>query len=140
MPYKDLALRKQKASGYSKKHYEANKQAYLDRNNAQKAAKKDQWRAFKRTLKCAICEENHPAALDFHHIKRSKHNKKVHRLVANGSYKAAIQEIRDYCVVLCANCHRKGHHYEHWGIPVDEPNYTQFEEWFHSKSTKILDT
>lgn len=137
MPYKDPALRKQKASEYSKKYYEANKKRCLDQNTAQKAAKKAQWRAFKSTLKCSICEENHPAALDFHHIKRSKHNKKVYKLVSNVQIRAAIEEIRKYCVVLCANCHRKGHHYEHYGIPADSPNYAQFEEWFHHKK---LDT
>ena len=137
MPYKDLALRKVKAAEYSKKYYEANKRACLDRNNERRTARKEQWRAFKRTLKCAICEENHPAALDFHHIKRSKHNKKVNVLVQNGRIRKAMEEIRKYCVVLCANCHRKGHHYEHYGIPTDSPNYTQYEEWFQNKN---LDT
>jgi len=136
MPYKDPAVRKAKAAEYSKKYYEANKRVCIDRNNARRAARKVQWRAFKKTLKCAICSENHTATLDFHHIKRSPYNKKVNVLVQDGQIRKAMEGIQKYCVVLCANCHRKGHHFEHYGIPLDEPNYHQFEEWFHSKSTK----
>jgi hypothetical protein len=136
MPYKDPAVRKAKAAEYSKKYYEANKRTCIDRNNARRNIRKAQWRVFKKTLKCAICSENHSAALDFHHIKRSPHNRKVNKLVQDGQIRAAMEEIQKYCVVLCANCHRKGHHFEHYGIPLDEPNYHQFEEWFHSKSTK----
>ena len=137
MPYKDPALRKLKASEYSKKYYEANKSEVIENNRKRRIKRKEQWRAFKKTLKCAICSENHTATLDFHHIKRSKHNKKVNVLIQDGQIKAALKEVRDYCVVLCANCHRKGHHYEYYGIPVDEPNYYQFEEWFQHKK---LDT
>jgi hypothetical protein len=137
MPYKDPALRKQKHAEYSKKHYEANKSEVIENNRKRRITRKDAWRAFKRTLKCAICEENHPATLDFHHVKRSKSNKKVNKLVSDGQIRAAMKEIRDYCVVLCANCHRKGHHYEHYGIPTDSPNYAQFEDWFQHKK---LDT
>lgn len=136
MPYKDPALRKKKHAEYSKKYYEANKASIIEGNRIRRIARKEQWRTFKRTLKCAICGENHPSTLDFHHIKRSPHNKKVNELVCDGQIKAAMEEIRNYCVVLCANCHRKGHHYEHYGIPLDSPNYHQYEEWFRSKPTK----
>ena len=133
MPYKNPALHKEKAAEYSKKHYETNKAEVIENNRLRRVVRKEQWRAFKRTLKCSICEENHPATLDFHHIKRSKHTKKVNVLVQDGQIRKAMEEIRKYCVVLCANCHRKGHHYEHYGIPADSPNYHQFEEWFQNK-------
>lgn len=133
MPYKDPAVRKAKSAEYSKKHYEANKSELIEKNRLRRIVRKNQWRAFKRTLKCAICSENHTAALDFHHIKRSPHNKKVNKLVSDGQLRAAMEEIQKYCVVLCANCHRKGHYYEHHGLPLDEPNYHQYEEWFSHK-------
>lgn len=120
--------------------YLRNREAHIARTKANKEKSRETWRTFKRTLKCALCEENHSWTLDFHHVVRDPSNKKVYKLVSNGMYKQAIQEIRDKCVVLCANCHRKGHYYEKHGIPVDDPNYTQYEEWFHIKSTKPLDT
>ena len=120
--------------------YERNRETHKARVKANKEKYKKQWREFKKTLKCALCTENHPNTLDFHHVVRASDNKKVHKLVSNGMYKQAIIEIREKCVVLCANHHRKGHHYEHHGIPLDEPNYHQYEEWFHIKSKKPLDT
>ena len=138
MAYTDPKDPRQKEA--QKRWYERNKETHKAAVRANKNKQKEVWRAFKKTLKCALCSENHSAALDFHHVVRDPSNKKVYRLVSGGMYKQAIKEIRDKCVVLCANHHRRGHYYEHHGIPADEPNYTQFEEWFHIKSTKPLDT
>lgn len=117
--------------------YLRNREVHMARTKANKEKAKAQWRQFKATLKCALCSENHPSALDFHHVVRQSDNKKVYKLVKDGMFKQAILEIRNKCVVLCANCHRKGHYYEHHGIPPDEPNYSQYEEWFRQKK---LDT
>lgn len=117
--------------------YLRNREAHIARTKVTKEKAKEKWREFKKTLKCALCTENHPNALDFHHVVRDPTNKKVHKLVSDGCYKQAIKEIRAKCVVLCANCHRKGHYYEHHGIPADDPNYSQYEEWFRQKK---LDT
>ncbi len=95
---------------YGKTHYEKNKKRCIERVADAKKKYRAEWASFKETLSCTVCGENHPATLDFHHVIRSPDNKKVHRLVGNGSYKKAIEEIKK-CVVLCANCHRK-HHYE----------------------------
>ena len=138
MAYTDPKDPRQKAA--QKRWYERNKEAHIARTKANRIKQREVWRTFKRTLKCALCEENHPAALDFHHVVRDPSNKKVYRLVADGLFKQAIAEILEKCVVLCANHHRRGHHYEHHGIPLDEPNYHQYEEWFRIKPTKILDT
>jgi hypothetical protein len=120
--------------------YLRNRETHKARTKANRIKQREVWRSFKQTLKCALCEENLSAALDFHHVVRDPSNKKVYKLVANGMYKQAIKEIREKCVVLCANHHRRGHHYERHGIPLDEPNYHQYEEWFSIKSTKTLDT
>lgn len=117
--------------------YLRNRETHIARTKANKEKARTKWREFKKTLKCALCTENHPHTLDFHHVVRDPSNHKVHKLVSDGQYRKAIQEIRDKCVVLCANCHRKGHYYEHHGIPPDEPNYSQYEEWFRQKK---LDT
>lgn len=110
MPYKDPKTRKEKHREYSKRSYEKNKAEVIAKNNARKRKAREDWRAFKTTLACTQCGENHPECLDFHHVVRGKDNKKVHYLVRNGQYAAALREI-EKCIVLCSNCHRK-HHYE----------------------------
>ena len=97
---------------YGKAHYEKNKKAYVEKAKKHKAIEKQKWAAFKATLSCTQCGEDHPAALDFHHIKRSKDNIKVHVLVKDGRFKRAYEEIKK-CMVLCANCHRKLHYEEY---------------------------
>lgn len=134
MPYKDPKDPRQKEA--QRDWYLRNRETHMARTKANKERGKEAWRGFKTTLKCALCSENHSWTLDFHHVVRDSSNKKVHKLVANGCYKQAIEEIRAKCVVLCANCHRKGHYYEKHGIPPDDPNYSQYEEWFEIKSTK----
>lgn len=54
---------------------------------------------------CAICGEDHPACLDFHHLDPAE---KEHRMAECRSIQAAIQEAAK-CVLLCRNCHAKGH-------------------------------
>jgi len=112
MPYKDPAVRKAKAKLYSKKHYEDNRPAQIERVRLGKIKKRAQWEAYKATLSCANCGENHPAALDFHHVVRYPSNRKISELAQNCAYKQAKEEIEAKCIVLCANCHRKHHHEE----------------------------
>ena len=112
MPYKDPEVRKAKAKLYSKKHYEDNKPAQIERVRLGKIKKRIQWEAYKSTLACANCGENHPSALDFHHVVPDPANRKISELVQNGAYKIAREEIESKCIVLCANCHRKHHHEE----------------------------
>lgn len=138
MPYKDPKdpRRKEASARYRKKNPDAHRTSV----KARKERLRDQWRIFKSTLKCALCDENHPNTLDFHHVVRGPEKRAVHRLVRDGMFSAAIAEVREKCVVLCSNHHRKGHYYEHHGIPLDEPNYHQYEEWFRIKPTKSVDT
>lgn len=115
MPYKDPEIRKQKAREYSKKHYEANKAAYIERIARNKKAARQQFAEFKARLSCERCGENHPATLDFHHVVKHPSNRKINTLTKNGAYDAAIQEIMEKCVALCSNCHRKLHDSERKG-------------------------
>lgn len=64
------------------------------------------WIAFKETQACTFCGFAHPAVIDFHHVVRDKLTKKVNRLLADGSFKRAIEEATTKCIPLCANCHR----------------------------------
>jgi hypothetical protein len=110
MPYKDASVRKQKAVGYSRKYYEANREKTLVLNTANKLKHKQKWDEFKTSLHCANCNFSHPAALDFHHTDPSTKEHNVHKLIGNKQFKKAYEEIKK-CIVLCANCHRI-HHYE----------------------------
>jgi hypothetical protein len=94
---------------WGKAHYQKNKAAYVARSDARKKQGREEFAAFKARLACTQCGENHPATLDFHHVVRKPGNRKVHRLIANGQYEAAMKEAVEKCIVLCANCHRKVH-------------------------------
>jgi len=111
MPYKDENVRKAYHKLQSHKHYLKNKEKILAGVKVTRALSKARWSAFKRTLKCTKCEQNHPAALDFHHTDPSKKENLVSKLVSNGCFAAAMKEAKK-CIVLCANCHRIHHHNE----------------------------
>lgn len=108
MPYKDLEVRKRKHAEYSKKYYEANKKEIIASGKIRKKARKADWQAFKATLSCVTCGEDHPATFDFHHIERHPDNRKVYKLLQQNNIGAAFEEIKK-CMVLCSNCHRKVH-------------------------------
>jgi len=107
MPAKD----KTKRNATNRAGYERNKEHRQKKNRESKAAGKERWRAFKSTLSCVQCGQNHPATLDFHHIERHPDNRKVNKLLTNKAFKQAAEEIKK-CLVLCANCHRIHHHNE----------------------------
>jgi len=65
--------------------------------------------AWKATLSCTKCGENHPATLDFHHHTPHPDNIKINKLVKFRRYGFAKKEIIEKCIVLCSNCHRKHH-------------------------------
>lgn len=60
-----------------------------------------------KTLHPCACGESDPVALDFHHIDPVKKNGEMKRLAVKGM--EFIQNEIEKCIVLCANCHRKGH-------------------------------
>jgi len=110
MPYKDESVRKLKHAEYSRKYYENNKEKHKALAKANRAVGKARWSLFKGSLKCSKCGFSHTAALDFHHTDPSEKENLVSKLVSNGCYAAAMEEVQK-CIVLCANCHRV-HHYE----------------------------
>lgn len=112
MPYKDPEKRKLAQRKYAKKHYEANKPACISRTRVQRHSATAEWNEFKSRLRCVKCGFSHPAALDFHHVKRSPDNVHLHKLIRNKSFARALEEIKK-CIVLCANCHRIHHSDEH---------------------------
>lgn len=96
----------------SKRHYQKNRKKIIADVNKYKIKKREEWQAYKKTLKCVQCGAAHPAIIDFHHVNRNDPNKqKVHKLICSGRFAAAYEEIKK-CMVLCANCHRILHYEE----------------------------
>jgi len=109
MPYKDLEKRRKCAARASVRYYQKNKEAVKARTKATKEANKVKWSSYKSTLSCVYCGYNeHPSALDFHHVVRGPGNEKVYKLAADGSWTRLWEEIQK-CIVLCAVCHRHLH-------------------------------
>lgn len=99
------------SSIYQRKHYIDNKDLYLERSKRDKEKSYKRYKDYVNSFKssCFVCNENHIATLDFHHIDPLQKEFTVSRMY---SMKKAKDEI-DKCVVLCSNCHRKFH----WGDP-----------------------
>jgi hypothetical protein len=109
MPYKDKEVKKAKHKEYSRKHYVNNQEKTKLATKTTKTREKAKWYLYKSTLKCEHCGFNHIAALDFHHEDPATKTESVHRLISNGQYGKAYEELKK-CIVLCANCHRIHHH------------------------------
>ncbi|MEK7100303.1 MAG: hypothetical protein AAB872_00665 [Patescibacteria group bacterium] len=66
---------------------------------------------YKSHLKCSVCDENHPAALDFHHKDPSTKLLEIGTMVSSVPKfsKEKITEEINKCLVICSNCHKKLH-------------------------------
>lgn len=105
MPYKDKA--KQLAA--QRRCYQGRKQKCFQENQARRVRNKKFLMDFKVAVGCSLCEETHPACLDFHHIDRTLKGKTL-SLAANNSWSIEHLEAEiKKCIVLCSNCHRKLH-------------------------------
>ncbi len=100
MAYKNIDDRK----AASKRHYEANKVRYVERNKRYR----EEIRAFVRGVKenspCQDCNKNYPYyVMDFDHLEDKKFD--INFLASTGRIGALKVEIKK-CEVVCANCHR----------------------------------
>lgn len=112
MPYKDPEVKKLKHREYSRKHYELNKKAVIEKSKKQKKAFRTKWMEFKQSMCCTNCGFDHPAAIDFHHVNPAPDDKKLFALLRRNNFSAALEEVKK-CIPLCANCHRIHHYNEH---------------------------
>ncbi len=107
MPYKDKGKRLET----QRKHYANNKERVAAKTRRHRTKKKAEWAAFKKTLQCMKCGQNHPATLDFHHVIKDPSNNKINELIRRNAWSLVYAELAK-CVVLCSNCHRIHHHNE----------------------------
>ena len=88
----------------SKRHYESNKQKYLERNKRYRQVIQEYVRKIKETSRCKDCDRQYPYyVMDFDHLDSKEHD--ISFLTSTGRIGALKQEI-DKCEVVCANCHR----------------------------------
>lgn len=107
MAYKDPL--DERARVARRKHYQNNKQQYIDRKNLLKG----QMRKVLDDVKsqpCMDCGESYPPyVMDLDHRNPSEKIGCVAKIVTGGSMKALLLEI-EKCDVVCSNCHRERTH------------------------------
>jgi len=103
---------KNKNSEYMKKVKDPNPDSKVIRNRQYNKMRSEQYKQwledYKKTVKCSVCGENHPAVIVFHH--RDPTQKKMRISSYHGGFKreTVLKEIAK-CDVLCMNCHFKLH-------------------------------
>lgn len=92
--------------------------------NARKQVKVANWfdamswvNAYKAFYGCQHCGERDASCLDFHHRDASDKEMSVSAIVVSGKGRAYAELEARKCDVVCANCHRKSHHRERYGLP-----------------------
>ena len=105
MPYKCI----EKSRECNRRWYNNHKEKQVRRVQKRKNELWFWFSEYKKKFKCARCGENHPACLDFHHIKKQNKDNWVSTLVNWGYSKEKIEQEIKKCIPLCANCHRKLH-------------------------------
>ena len=115
MPYSDRDTQLEA----QKEHYQKNKSKYKANLYAKRKRNFEYMLSLKSKSKCARCEENHPACLDFHHLDPNSKIKTVAKMLSDVSLKTLQEEISK-CILLCANCHRK----EHW-VELEDRYFNQ---------------
>jgi len=88
-----------------KKHYQHNKQYYIDNVERNRAVLKEWYVDYKSTLSCELCPENRAPCLDFHHIDSSTKEMSVAMAVNNNWSLGKLKKEIDKCQVVCKNCH-----------------------------------
>lgn len=78
-------------------------------NKNWRARKKEEYKQWKKTLRCERCGEDHPSCMDLHHINPSEKEMSISQMAGLFSLDKLKKEA-EKCIVLCANCHRKEHY------------------------------
>jgi hypothetical protein len=93
---------------YRKKHYEENKQKYIDKAKRITHKNKEWFAELKSNKKCLVCSESHPSCLEFHHKNPLEKEGNLAEMIGHSSRNKVLEEI-EKCILVCANCHRKIH-------------------------------
>lgn len=100
MPWKDIE--KQRLA--IRKHYYANRQAYIDKSLRRRKEIRAWIRGLKEAKPCTDCNQYYPYyVMDFDHLENKEFE--MNKLVNKGSYLRLRTEIAK-CELVCSNCHR----------------------------------
>lgn len=100
MPWKD----KDKQREAIRKHYYANRQAYIDKAYRKRDAIRKWVYDLKENTPCTDCNKRFPYyVIDFDHLKDKTQT--ISRLINNGSWIQIKSEVAK-CEIVCSNCHR----------------------------------
>jgi hypothetical protein len=104
MSYRNIEDRK----AASKRHYEAHKAEYMERNQRYRLEISDYVKEIKEKSPCADCDKNFPYyVMEFDHLKGKQAT--ISFLSATGRISALKAEIQK-CEIVCSNCHRERTH------------------------------
>jgi len=96
-----------------KEYYKENKDRFRKHNKVNRLRNAEYIQEAKRNGKCVSCGWNdHPCALDFHHIDPASKITEIASMTRGGSSIEKIQEEMNKCVLMCSNCHRIFHYNE----------------------------
>lgn len=90
---------------YGRKHYDTNKQYYIDKSDKYQKTSATLVLDYLRSHPCVDCGEKDVEVLDFDHL-RDKTSSVCRMILSNKSPKLIFEEIAK-CAVRCANCHRR---------------------------------
>lgn len=91
---------------YSREHYQKNSEQYKKNLRRRRLGGLAWINEYKESYGCAVCEEDNPLVLQFHHPFGER--EQTVSSLAGCSIETIKKEIAK-CIVLCANCHKKEH-------------------------------
>ena len=109
MPYKDKEKERKYQHDYHLKTWKKRKIKHQESKRERRLILSVWLRVYKKKLHCSVCNENHPACLDFHHINKKDKDYSIADMVSAGSSIQSIMKEIDKCIVVCRNCHAKTH-------------------------------
>ena len=87
-----------------RRHYQLNKQAYLEKNYKRREFIREHVRKLKEASPCTDCGQYYGYyVMDFDHLENKQHL--ISKLINRGSMKLLKAELLK-CEIVCANCHR----------------------------------
>src|ERR1700737_4554755 len=100
MPYKNHTKQRE----YSRSHYRANKERYLESNNRRRQELKAFIKELKQSIPCKDCGLKYPHyVMDFDHL-FDKEN--LIKYFVNNNNKRGLEAELKRCEIVCSNCHR----------------------------------
>lgn len=90
-------------SEYRKKHYEKNKEKYIDKASKNKIKYRQEYYDWLSTKQCVDCGNSDIRVLEQDHLENKEFN--ISSKVGVMSLKSMMDELNK-CEVVCANCHR----------------------------------